>query len=214
MSEWDELRTRARQIETQLDAKLISFAKIGNRQGISSIEREIDELLIELDGITERMGAYADQPAVRNNATVTHTLTRHRDILQDYRNEYNKTKNNISASQAREDLLGSVQRDIEEYRELNGSTRQEMYANERDHLLSSDRLADTAIEIASRTQDHLRHQRAMLNGISTRMLDLAARFPQLNFLIQKISMRKRRDTVIMSGVVALCIIFILLYTFH
>lgn len=28
------------------------------------------------------MGAYADQPAVRNNATVTHTLTRHRDILQ------------------------------------------------------------------------------------------------------------------------------------
>jgi Golgi SNAP receptor complex protein 1 len=54
----------------------------------------------------------------------------------------------------------------------------------------------------------------MLNGISTRMLDLAARFPQLNFLIQKISMRKRRDTVIMSGVVALCIIFILLYTFH
>ena len=49
---------------------------------IFSIEREIDELLIELDGITERMGAYADQPAVRNNATVTHTLTRHRDILQ------------------------------------------------------------------------------------------------------------------------------------
>ena len=66
----------------------------------------------------------------------------------DYRNEYNKTKNNISASQAREDLLGSVQRDIEEYRGLNGSTRQDMYANERDHLLSSDRLADTAIEIA------------------------------------------------------------------
>ena len=75
----------------------------------------------------------------------------------DYRNEYNKTKNNISASQAREDLLGSVQRDIEEYRGLNGSTRQEMYANERDHLLSSDRLADTAIEIARNGSKSINH---------------------------------------------------------
>ena len=58
-----------------------------------------------------------------------------------------KTKNNISASKAREDLLGSVQRDIEEYRGM-ASTRQELYQRERDHLLSSDRLADNAIEMA------------------------------------------------------------------
>lgn len=67
--------------------------------------------------------------------------------FSDYRNEYRKTKNNISASKAREDLLGSVQRDIEEYRGM-ASTRQELYQRERDHLLSSDRLADNAIEMA------------------------------------------------------------------
>merc|ERR1712126_214138 len=149
---------------------------------VSSIEMEIDELLIELDSVTERMAIYAESTNNQSNATVAHTLTRHRDILQDYRNEYRKTKNNISASQAREELLGSVQRDIEEYRGL-ANTRQEVYQRERDHLLSSDRLADTAIEIASRTQDHLRQQRRMLGGLSTRMMDLAARFPQLNYLI-------------------------------
>ena len=46
----------------------------------------------------------------------------------------------------------------------------------------------------SRTQDNLRHQRRMLSGLSGRLLDMSARFPQLNYLIQKIAMRKRRDT--------------------
>lgn len=213
MTEWDELRSRARHLETELDAKLVSFSKMGNRAGVSSIEMEIDELLIELDSVTDRMALYAETSSAHTNATVAHTLTRHRDILQDYRNEYRKTKTNISASQAREDLLGSVQRDIEEYRGM-ANTRQELYQRERDHLLSSDRLADTAIEMASRTQDHLRQQRRMLGGLSSRMLDLAARFPQLNYLIQKISMRKRRDTVIMASVISFCIILILLYAFH
>ena len=65
----------------------------------------------------------------------------------DYRNEYRKTKNNISAARAREDLLGSVKRDIDEYKGLIGG-KQELYQREREHLLSSDRLADQAIEVA------------------------------------------------------------------
>ena len=67
--------------------------------------------------------------------------------FSDYRNEYRKTKNNISAARAREDLLGSVKRDIDEYKGLIGG-KQELYQREREHLLSSDRLADQAIEVA------------------------------------------------------------------
>ena len=152
----------------------------------------------------------------------------------DYRNEYRKTKNNISASRAREDLLGSVQRDIDEFKGLRGG-KQEMYAREREHLINSDRLADQAIEIASRTQDNLRHQRRMLSGLSGRLLDMSARIPQLNYIIQKIAMRKRRDTgnefcrwtdivtkwqsknsrkkVIMGGVISFLLIFIIMYKF-
>lgn len=37
------------------------------------------------------------------------------------------------------------------------------------------------------------------------------RFPGLNQLIGKIQARKRRDTIIMAGVVSICIILILLY---
>jgi len=45
------------------------------------------------------------------NATLLHMVQRHRDILQDYSHEFQKTKNNILAVKEREELLGAVYRD-------------------------------------------------------------------------------------------------------
>ena len=60
------------------------------------------------------MGDYRDNLSVNaHNAAMLHTLQRHRDILQDYTHEFQKTKANITAYREREDLLGSVRRDIE-----------------------------------------------------------------------------------------------------
>ena len=50
---------------------------------------------------------------VAQNATLLHTLQRHWDILQDYSHEFQKIKANVSANREREDLLGSVHKDIE-----------------------------------------------------------------------------------------------------
>ena len=47
----------------------------------------------------------------------------------------------------------------------------------------------------------------MLSGLSGRLLDMSARFPQLNYLIQKIAMRKRRDTGIIDNF--RCLVFLL-----
>lgn len=46
------------------------------------------------------------------SAALLHTLQRHRDILQDYTHEFQKTRANITALREREDLLGSVRREI------------------------------------------------------------------------------------------------------
>ena len=51
---------------------------------------EIDELLIELDSVTDRMAVYAETSHSHNTATVAHTLTRHRDILQGNINKIEK----------------------------------------------------------------------------------------------------------------------------
>ena len=60
----------------------------------------------------------ASGQSVSGSAAVHHTLQRHRDILQDYRQEYSKTRANIQAVIEREDLLSSVHRDIDDYRSV------------------------------------------------------------------------------------------------
>lgn len=46
-------------------------------------------------------------------AAVLHTVQRHREILQDYTQEFNKIQANYRARKEREDLLSSVRTDIE-----------------------------------------------------------------------------------------------------
>lgn len=43
---------------------------------------------------------------------------------------------------------------------------------------------------------------------------LPDRFPAVNSLIQRINLRKRRDSLILGGVVGVCTILLLLYAFH
>ncbi|CAB1347871.1 unnamed protein product [Coregonus sp. 'balchen'] len=40
------------------------------------------------------------------------------------------------------------------------------------------------------------------------------RFPAINNLIQRINLRKRRDSLILGGVIGVCTILLLLYAFH
>jgi len=42
-----------------------------------------------------------------------HTMQRHKEILKDYKLEFNKIRNNFTARKDREDLLGSVRKEIE-----------------------------------------------------------------------------------------------------
>lgn len=48
-----------------------------------------------------------------NGAAMLHTMQRHKDILKDYKLEFNKIRNNFEARKDREDLLGSVRKEIE-----------------------------------------------------------------------------------------------------
>lgn len=92
-------------------------------------------------------------------------------------------------------------------------------ANKDNHFLiilfifSSNRLVDEQISIAIETRDHLSNQRIIFKRFQTRINDLSNRFPLLNGLIQKIHVRKRRDSLILGVVVGICTILLLAYVF-
>jgi len=63
---------------------------------------------VQLTKVNDRMSEYTLNA---QNATLLHMVQRHRDILQDYSHEFQKTKNNLLAVKEREELLGAVYRD-------------------------------------------------------------------------------------------------------
>ncbi|XP_069471344.1 Golgi SNAP receptor complex member 1 isoform X2 [Ambystoma mexicanum] len=165
---WEDLRKQARQLENELDLKLISFSKLctsyshnsareGRRDAYSSdttpllngstqdrmfetMAVEIEQLLAKLTGVNDKMAEYSSTPGTASvNAALMHTLQRHRDILQDYTHEFHKTKANFLAIREREDLLGSVRKDIESYKSGSGvnNRRTELFLKEHEHLRKS-----------------------------------------------------------------------------
>uniref|UniRef100_A0A3P9IQ94 Golgi SNAP receptor complex member 1 n=1 Tax=Oryzias latipes TaxID=8090 RepID=A0A3P9IQ94_ORYLA len=232
---WEDLRKQARQLENELDLKLVSFSKLctsysnhDQRSRSNSFSQsqdnvlvamttELEHLLTKLTAVNDKMAEYINSPgASSHNAALMHTLQRHRDILKDYSHEFYKTKNNFYTLREREDLLGSVHRDIESYKSSTGvnNRRTELFLKEHEHLRNSDSLIDNAISIAMATKENITFQRGMLKSIQTRVTTLANRFPAINSLIHKINLRKRRDSLILGGVIGICTIILLIYTFH
>uniref|UniRef100_A0A8C9KKR2 Golgi SNAP receptor complex member 1 n=1 Tax=Panthera tigris altaica TaxID=74533 RepID=A0A8C9KKR2_PANTA len=228
---WEDLRKQARQLENELDLKLVSFSKLctsyshsstrdGRRDRYSSdttpllngssqdrmfetMAIEIEQLLARLTGVNDKMAEYTNSAGVPSlNAALMHTLQRHRDILQDYTHEFHKTKANFMAIRERENLMGSVRKDIDGSGVNNRRT--ELFLKEHDHLRN----------IAMATKENMTSQRGMLKSIQSKMNTLANHFPAVNSLIQRINLRKRRDSLILGGVIGVCTILLLLYAFH
>ncbi|KAK0176239.1 hypothetical protein PV328_000392 [Microctonus aethiopoides] len=223
---WEDLRKQARHLENEIDAKLVAFSKLGINVGsnhssadtvplldedhvFDNMTSEIESLLAKLLDINERMSGIQ-----ANGAAMLHTMQRHKEILKDYKLEFNKIQNNFTSRKDREDLLGSVRKDIDNYKSGSGLNRRDMYLKENQHIHNSDRLVNDQISIAMETRDHLVTQRQAFKKIQTRFNDISNRFPAVNSLLQRINLRKRRDSLILGLVIGFCTFLMLLYAFH
>ncbi|XP_017141023.1 Golgi SNAP receptor complex member 1 [Drosophila miranda] len=230
ISSYDVLRKQARSLENEIDLKLVAFSKIGAGSGGSSgisnsssadtspllgdlvfdsLSEEIEQMLEKLSTLNESM---SDLPAT--GAAAMHTLQRHREILHGYRQEFNKICANHTVRIEREELLRGSGLTTSGSPSISGLSRREMYMKETGHLSSASHLVNDQINIAIETRDHLHAQRQAFKRLQTRFNDISNRFPLISSLIQRINIKKRRDSLILGAVVAFCIILLLLYAFN
>ncbi|KAF7386243.1 hypothetical protein HZH68_013375 [Vespula germanica] len=221
-----DLRKQARHLENEIDAKLVAFSKLGvnthsknvtpdevplldEEHVFENMALEIETLLSKLFNVNEKMSEL--QP---NGAAMLHTMQRHKEILKDYKLEFNKIRNNFAIRKDREDLLGNVRKEIDNYKTTSGLNRREMYLKENQHIHNSDRLINDQISIAMETREHLITQRQAFKRIQTRFNDISNRFPAVSSLLQRINLRKRRDSLILGVIIGFCTFLMLLYAFH
>lgn len=127
-------------------------------------------------------------------------------------------------------LLSSVRSDIESHRAStstpnnngadngNGSGSRNTGMSEVDYMLSersrvdnSNSMADSILAQAYETRDEFLRQRASLTGIQRRMLNTLSHVPGINTIIAKVNTRKKRDSLILAGLVTTCVLLLLLF---
>ncbi|KAI9323785.1 snare region anchored in the vesicle membrane C-terminus-domain-containing protein [Dichotomocladium elegans] len=235
---WDQLRRQARQVENEIELKLASLSKLGasvssslqggngsngdspdggiplNGIGKPSQELETEELLRKLQTVITSMQEVLDRPsATPTNPSMVHQLDRHKDILTDYNKEFRRVKANIKAAQEKANLMNSVKDEIRIFNATNEGGS-DYYLSERNRIESSHRMTDTILEQAYATRQDISSQGRALRSINSRVGGIASRIPGINSLISRINTRRKRDTLIMAGVISTCIILILLYWLH
>lgn len=226
---WEGLRKQARALENEVDLKLVSFSKLGTNfsrkedqqpllggQGgdLDRLQTDLETLLEQLGQVNEDMAGFAAGAGAGQSAAIHHTLQRHTEILQDYRQEFKKTSANITAIVEREGLLSSVHSEISDYREgKKRNQKMDSLQREMEHTRNSEQLIDEQISIALDTRESLVNQREVLKAVQTKLNDLTNKFPLINNLVTKINFRKRRDTIIIGLVIGICLVFMIWYVF-
>ena len=220
---WEALRKEARKLEGEIDSRLAGFAKSGagfeaspassaGALGGFSEDRgasEIDALLRQLQGVNHGMAA--ETAGARGGDARAHTLARHRDILQEYTQEFRRLQALAGEARERAELFGSSAGTTPLLGiQVQGGQAQALL-RERGHLQSTSAALDGVVENAQNVAHALGQQRRVFEGMDGRLAALGQKFPALNGLLGAIRRKKSRDTLVLSSIVALGTVLLLLY---
>jgi Golgi SNAP receptor complex protein 1 len=202
------VRSQARKLENEIDSKLVQLSRFdGSAAGSASfpqLQRETAALIQQLGEVNDMMSREATGGgATGGTATAMHMLQRHREILHDFQQEFNKCKASVKASTERDQLLSSVRQDIREHR-CKEATNSETQLRERNAIQGADRGAEDVLSVAHATREALAAQRSTFGGMSSKLTQLSAIAPQVDALLGRIGLRKKRDKMILAVVVGLC----------
>ncbi|KWU41437.1 V-snare-domain-containing protein [Rhodotorula sp. JG-1b] len=186
----DDLATRRTELEDEITAAFNTFSA------------QIDRLA--------NLHATAHPPP---SASATHALERHRDVLAEYRRDFQRTQTSLRDAEQRANLLGSVREEISAFKSATGASVTDSLLAERGRIDNSHRMADDTLSQAYATRAEFAAQRTSLSNIQSRMNGVAAQVPGLNSVIGMINSRRRRDSVIMGCVLGICTLLLLYFMF-
>ena len=151
------------------------------------------------------------------NPSMMHTLQRHRDIHYDYAREYKKLKQSISQLQDHAELLSGPRQTrmtADDHASLLNNDPSMLLMQERRHLNQSHSMTDNVLDAAQSVKSALFQQRQSLYQSSSRMgSSVTSQLPSIGSLIQRIQVRRRRDSLILGLIAGICILLLLFYKF-
>jgi golgi SNAP receptor complex member 1 len=182
---------------------------------VDHMTSEMEKLLGCLRTVVHAMSSSLEAAPPSPPPALVHTLQRHTEILHDYVQEFRKTSRSVATVRERADLLSGTRISSEAGRvrgvaasSSNGTSSapiDALYA-ERTALAGASVGADTAIQTGLSLKEDLERQRAMFASMVERMETMSEGMPAVNRLIVQIRRKKKRDLLILGGVIAVLLL--------
>ncbi|KAH9305023.1 hypothetical protein KI387_009427 [Taxus chinensis] len=176
---WDDLRKQARKLEGQLDEKLASYRRLINTK-LEGSEQEheagIERLLQQLQNVNAQMQVWVSSGS---SDILSHTLTRHREILHDLSQEFIRLRSSFKARREHEALLQNFSArdhgngDLER----NGDSAEQALLKEQAVLQRNTGQMDNVILQAQATLGTLMFQRSTFGNIGSKLSNVSSRLP-------------------------------------
>ncbi|KAJ6837117.1 Golgi SNAP receptor complex member 1-1 [Iris pallida] len=209
---WDALRKQARKLEAQLDEQLNMYRRFVSTKADGSendLESGIDRLLKQLQQVNSQMQTWVSSGG---SEILSHTLNRHREILQDLTQEFYRLRSSLKAKKEHSALLDF--RDFDRARldlEEGGDYPEQALLKEQATVSRSTGQIDSVISQAQATFGALVFQRTTFSGINSKLSNVSSRLPTVNHVLSSIRRKKSMDTIILSLVASACTFLILIY---
>ncbi|KIK87031.1 hypothetical protein PAXRUDRAFT_35380 [Paxillus rubicundulus Ve08.2h10] len=226
MATYDSLHRQCRTLESLFDSKLTSYARLassiaknqddvealGSRERWRDLQGEVEDLLEKastgaLKETNDALLALSSNPDSLPSQSMSRAIQRHREVYQDYARELQRTKTNAQHALEQANLLTGVRNDIDAYQ----SSAADSLLAERGRIDSSHRMTEDILEQAYETRAEFSRQSFSLAGINTRMAGVVNTMPGINNLLAMIKSRRRRDSIIIGVVIAVCLLLLLSY---
>ncbi|KAF7814483.1 Golgi SNAP receptor complex member 1-1 [Senna tora] len=182
-SSWDALRKQARKLEAQLDEQINAYRKLVSAKAStkadtaeSDIESRTEQLLNQLQQVNSQMQAWVSSGG---SEMVSHTLTRHQEILQDLSQEFYRLRSSLRAKKEHASLL----EDFKEFDrskldlEAGGGSAEQALLIEHASISRSTGQMDNVISQAQATLGALVLQRSTFGGINSKLSNISSRLP-------------------------------------
>ena len=187
----------------------------------AELEADIADLLSKLSHTADEMArVIASEPSSATSETNGYTLQRYRAILHDYSADYRKSKDALTAARQRAELLLPTSSSSPTNAQLSSPSstslrpRSDQLLREKTSLHTSLRMTDELLTQASEGRESLLSQTSLFHAVRGRMSGIRAKFPVVNALMGRIERQRKKDVIVLSGVIATCICFSIIYTIN
>lgn len=218
-STFSQTRSQALSLEKQTEQLLSKFSQFQQQQQQNQsqslditpeetiIRQQIEEIFQKRNAVILKLNRISE---VEPNLSTSklQQLTRHKEKLNDDNLSLTKIINNIEDERNKNNLLFNVHRDINHHKQQRNIDGNAYILEESERVNNVNSIADRLLQGAFATRDELLNQRQYLNNAQLQVLSTMQNIPGLNVLISKINTRRKRDTLILASVIAICILFL------